>query len=61
MEYKETYEKSWEISKRGKFTDYERNLLLPEFFRGGKILDVAGGPGIVGEWFKNKGYEVTPN
>ena len=30
------------------------------FFRGGgKILDVAGGPGIVGEWFKNKGYEVT--
>lgn len=61
MEYKETYEKSWEDSKKLKFEEYERNLLLPQFFPESKdrVLDVAGGAGIVSQWLQNRGYDVS--
>lgn len=61
MDYKETYEKCWTKIKDGHFEDYERNLVLPEFFPPSRdrILDVAGGAGIVSEWLLSRGYEVS--
>ena len=63
MDYKETYEKFWQIAAEGKFEDYERNLILPDFFpnteKREKIADIAGGAGIVAEWLQKRGYEVS--
>ena len=63
MEYKEIYEKSWsaKVNKNEKFTDYERNLLLPEFFPESrdKAIDVAGGNGVVSQWLMSRGYDVS--
>lgn len=63
MDYKETYEKFWDKSKDGKFEDYIRNLLLPDFFpadgAGKRVCDIAGGAGIVSKWIQDRGYDVS--
>ncbi|MDD2807884.1 MAG: methyltransferase domain-containing protein [Patescibacteria group bacterium] len=63
MEYKETYEKFWEEAKNTKFGDYERNLLLYYFFpetkNNEKLVDIAGGAGIVAGWLIKRGYDVS--
>ena len=61
MDYKETYEKSWELSKKSNFFDTERNSLLPEFFplSNDRVLDLAGGAGIVSQWLMGRGYDVS--
>lgn len=63
MDYKETYDKFWQIPGSENFEDYERNLLLYKFFpeqRSGevRVADIAGGPGIVSEWLNKIGYKV---
>lgn len=63
MDYKETYEKFWQISGNSKFEDYERNLALFKFFpvtnKREKVADIAGGAGIVGSWLEERGYDVS--
>ena len=63
MDYKETYEKFWQISGNSKFEDYERNLILPDFFPVSdsfeKVADIAGGAGIVSAWLEERGYDVS--
>lgn len=63
MDYKETYEKSWQVTKNGKFEDYDRNLILYNFFpatqQKEKVADIAGGAGIVSEWLQGRGYDVS--
>ncbi len=63
MEYKETYEKFWKVGNNSSFEDYERNLLLSNFFpqtkNSEKVVDIAGGSGVVAQWLKNQGYDVS--
>lgn len=61
MEYKETYEKFWEVAENHTFEQYPRNWILPYFFPPTtgheKVADVAGGAGIVSQWLICQGYE----
>jgi 2-polyprenyl-3-methyl-5-hydroxy-6-metoxy-1,4-benzoquinol methylase len=63
MDYKETYEKFWQLAKDARFEDYKRNLILPDFFpavkNNEKVADIAGGAGIVSKWLGERGYDVS--
>lgn len=62
MDYKQVYEKFWKMNAEAKFEDYSRNLSLDIFFPitkvSKKVLDVAGGSGIVSSWLAQRGYDV---
>jgi len=63
MDYKETYEKFWREASDNTFEQYERNLVLPDFFpatsQSEKVVDIAGGSGIVSKWLQDRGYVVS--
>lgn len=63
MDYSEVYNKFWATGVKSKFEDYNRNLLLPDFFpitnNAPRVCDIAGGAGIVSEWLMARGYDVT--
>ncbi len=63
MKYSDLYEKYTIKSKDIGFDYYVRNTVLYKFFpvtnKREKVCDIAGGSGIISEWFIKRGYDAT--